>query len=185
MRVIILLALVEWVAIGAALVLVAVSSSTDFPVSTQVTECSHIIASPLFAEESQSYDCAATTGSWAEASITTKYTTSLELAFKPYNGSLENIYNSTGSHFNALIPVFSGGIFYLRLVNLGTSGNAVTGSLSVSQNANSIAIVPSSKHPYRTGGIAVLGGAALISALVLYDPGKRLSRIIRAPGASV
>jgi hypothetical protein len=175
LRLIILVALLEWLAIGVSLALITVTTRTDIAVSSQVVECSHIVAAPLLMGQSVSYDCAVVPGGWAQTSIAAKNNTALTIYFTPENGTKETVYTSTGLHFNALIPGLSAGTFSFRVQNMGASGNVVSGLVSVSQTTKSIAVVPSPKHPYREAGLVVLIVVAIVTAYVLYDPGRRLA----------
>jgi len=182
-KLLILLALFEWLAIGAGLVVVTVTTKTSTSVSTQVAECNQVVAAPLFMGQWVSYECTAASGSWAQATIGTKYGAELALLFAPISGGSETVYNSTGSHFNVLIPVFSDGTFTLRIRNMGPSGNVATGSMSVNEIVTSSVLIPSPKHPFRTIAAVILVVAGLGVAFVAFDPGRRLAKLGQTPGA--
>jgi len=183
-RLIILIALLEWFAIGAGFLLVTKTTNTSTPISTQITECNHMIDSPLFTGQAASYDCAAASGSWVQGTIFTKNTSALAILFTPSNSTVETVYNSTGSHFNILFPVSSAGTFTFRISGPTLSKNVATGFVSVYQVQTSNAEVPTKEHPYRTLGAGILVVTALVSAFVLFDPGKKISGLGRAPGAT-
>ena len=184
MRLIILIALVEWLAIGGVFVLVTRTTYSRTPVSTQITECNHLINSPLFTGQTASYSCPAASGSWVQGSIVTKNASSLEIQFVPRNGTVETVYNSTGSRFNILFPVSSAGTFTFKIRGPTESKNLATGSFSVSQVQTSSIEVPVKGHPYRTGGAIILVATALVSAIVVLDPGRKIAGLGRARGAS-
>jgi len=184
MRLVILIALAEWLAIGAVLILVTRTTYALTPISAQITECNHLIDSPLFTGQTASYVCPAYSGSWVQGTIATKNTSSLAIVFVPRNGTVEMVYNSTGSHFNILFPVASAGTFTFKIRGLTLSGNVATGSMSVSQVQTSNIEIPISGHPYRTGGAIILVATALVASLVILDPGRGITRLGRTPGAT-
>ena len=184
MRLIVLIALVEWLAIGAVFVLVTRTTYARTPISTQVTECNHVIDSPLFTGQTASYVCPAVSGSWVQGTVATKNSSSLAIIFVPRNGTVETVYNSTGRNFNILFPVSSAGTFTFKIKGPTSSRNVATGSVSVSQVLSSNVDIPTKGHPYRTIGAVVLVAAAMASAFVLLDPGRRISRLERTKGAT-
>ncbi len=163
---------------GVGLVYTTAAGQTSYLVSTPTNVCQINYNSVLTPSQILSQNCTVASNDWVQLHLKSQFNMTLTIWLNSTSThGLQLLYNTSDSRkISADFPIYYAGSLQANVDNYGTEPNAVSGNLSVLTMTQVSTPAVTTTHPFRNYGLGILLLSLLALFLLIWNPGRILTR---------